>query len=206
NLRLAPAQDAVVDENARELVSDSLVQQRRSDAGVHATAKTQNYLFVADLGADSLDCLVNVAAHRPVPAAATDSVDKAGQNLAPSRRMDYFRVKLQAEHLRGAVLDRRVGGVLGNGDGFEPRRQSRQPVPVRIPDLECPRQIGEERAGAVFDAEGAFAVFAFLTRLDFSTEILGQELQAVANAQHGNAQLEDRGVGQRRFFRIDAGG
>ena len=104
----------------------------------------------------------------PGVAAAADAVDEAGQNLAPSRRMDYFRVKLQAEHPGGAVLDDRVGGVLRDGDGFEPRRQSRQPIPVRIPDLQGLRQAGEQRAGEVFDAERAFAVFAFLARLHSS--------------------------------------
>ena len=58
---------------------------------------------------------------------------------------------------------------------------------------------------AVLDAERAFAVFALLARLDLPAEILGQELQAVANAQHRDAQLEDGAVRQRRVLGIDAG-
>ena len=76
---------------------------------------------------------------------------------------------------------------------------------MRVPDLQGLRQVGEQGAGAVFDAERAFAVFAFLARLDLAAEILGQELQAVANAQHRDAELEDGGVGQRRVLGIDAG-
>ena len=52
--------------------------------------------------------------------------------------------------------------------------------------------------------ERALAVFTFLARLNFSTEILSQELQAVANTQHRDAELENGAIGQRRFVRIDA--
>ena len=65
-------------------------------------------------------------------------------------------------------------------------------------------QPGEERAEGVLDAECAFAVFALLARLDLAAQVLGQQLQAVADAEHGDAELEDRGVGQRRGLRIHA--
>ncbi len=136
HLRLASAQHAVVDENARELVADGLVQQRRRHARIHPAAQAQDHLLRADLRADGLDRLVNVVAHRPVPAAAADAVDEVGQNLAPARRVDHFGVELQAEHACGAVLDGRVSGVLRDGHRLEARRQLRQLVAVRIPDLQ----------------------------------------------------------------------
>jgi hypothetical protein len=65
DLRLARAQQAVVDENAGELVADGLVQQRRRHARIHAAAQAENDLFLADLRADFLDGLFDVIAHRP---------------------------------------------------------------------------------------------------------------------------------------------
>ena len=66
------------------------------------------------------------------------------------------------------------------------------------------RQIRKQGAEAVFDAERAFAVFALLARLDLAAEVLGQELDAVADAQHRDAELEKGAVGQRRVLRIHA--
>ena len=205
NLRLASAQQAVVDENAGELAANGLVQQRRRDARIHAAAQAQDHLFVADLGADGLRppgrcscCIVQFLPQPQMP------WTKLSEDLAPVRRVRHFRMKLQAEHLRGAILNGGVSRVLRDGHGFEASRQLRQLVPVRIPDLQGLRQAGEEGAAAVFDSERAFAVFALLARLDLPAEILGQELEAVANAQHRNAELEDGAVRQRRLLGIDA--
>ena len=89
--------------------ADGLVQQRRRDAGIHAAAQAEDHLLLADLRADGLDRLVDVVAHRPVLAAAADAVDEVGEDLAPARRVDHFRVELQAEHLarRGSRWRRR---------------------------------------------------------------------------------------------------
>ena len=91
HLRLAPAQQAVVDEDAGELVADGLVQQRRRDARIHAAAQAEDHLLLADLRADGLDRLVNVVAHRPVLAAAADAVDEVGDDLPAARRVDDLR-------------------------------------------------------------------------------------------------------------------
>ena len=111
HFRLARAQQAVVDENAGELVADGLVQQRRRDAGIHAAAQAENHLFLADLRADFLDGLLDVIAHRPVLAAAADAVDEIGNDFPAARRVDDFGMKLQAEKFPRAVLD---GGVIRN--------------------------------------------------------------------------------------------
>src|ERR1019366_9495792 len=85
--RLSSAQQAVIDENAGELTANGLVQQCRSYARIHAAAQTQDHLLNANLGADGLDRLVSIVAHRPVSAAAADAVDEAGEDLPPLRRV-----------------------------------------------------------------------------------------------------------------------
>ena len=141
HLRLAPAQQAVVDENAGELVADGLVQQRRRHAGIHAAAQAENHPFLADLRADLLDGLVDVTAHRPVLAAAADVVDEVGDDFPAARRVGHFGMKLQAEHFARAIFDRREFGILRDRDGFEAVGNFRELVAVRIPDLQRLRAV-----------------------------------------------------------------
>ncbi len=146
DFRLARAQQAIVDENAGELVADGLVQQRRRDAGIHAAAQAENDLLLADLRADFLDGLVDVVAHRPAFAAAADAVDEIGNDLAAARRVDDFGMELQAEEFPRAVFDGGVFGIFRDGDGFEAVGDFRELVAVGIPDLQRLRQLGEQRA------------------------------------------------------------
>ena len=71
-LRLAGAQQAVVDEDAGELVADRLVDQHRGDGGIDAAGEAADHLAAADLRADALDRLGAEAGHGPVAAAAAD--------------------------------------------------------------------------------------------------------------------------------------
>ena len=138
DFRLAPAQHAVIDENAGELVADGLVNQRRRDARIHTAAQAQNDLFLADLGANLLDGLFDVIPHRPLLAAAANLVDKIGDDFPAARRVDDFGMKLEAEKFPGAIFDRREFGIFRDGDGFEMARQFRELVAMRIPDLQFP--------------------------------------------------------------------
>src|SRR5215475_5877970 len=81
HLRLATAQQAIVYENASELVANGLVQQGGSDTGIHAAAQAQNDLLAVHLRADGLDGLLDVIVHRPVFAAAANIVNEVGQDL-----------------------------------------------------------------------------------------------------------------------------
>src|ERR1035441_1599220 len=156
--RLSSAQQAIIDENAGELTTNGLVQQCRSDARIHAAAQTQDHLLIAKLGADGLHRLVSIVAHRPTLAAAADAVDEAGEDLAPMRRVHHLRVKLQAEHPGGPVLDGCVSGVFSDGDRFEASRQLRQSVPMGIPNLHGFRQAREEGTNTVLYVWRALAL------------------------------------------------
>ena len=153
-------------------------------------AQAQDDLLLAHLGADCLDRLVDVIAHRPVLAAAADVVDEIGDDLPAVGRVHHFGMKLQAEHLALAVLDGGEVRILGHGHRFEAFGKLGQLVAVRVPDLESLRKVRKEGAKTVGDAQVAFAVFAFLAGLDLAAQIMGQQLHAVADAQHGDAQVE----------------
>ena len=65
-LALVQAQQPGVDEDARELVADRAVHQRRRDRRVHAAGQPADHARVADLRADLRDLVVDERARRPV--------------------------------------------------------------------------------------------------------------------------------------------
>lgn len=161
--------------------------------------------LLADLRADFVHRLVEVAAHGPVLPAAADAVDEVGDHFAPARGVHDLRMELDAEKPPMRMLDGRVVGVVGGADDDEVLRDACEFVAVRVPDLERRGQALEERARAVGDGERALAVFALLAFLDLPAEELREELHAVTDAEHGHAELEDAAVGQRRVSGIHAG-
>ena len=64
-LGLVLAQEAVVDEDARELVADGAVDEQRRDGRVDAARERADDLVVADLLADQLDLLLDELERRP---------------------------------------------------------------------------------------------------------------------------------------------
>ena len=52
-LGLVLTEQAVVHEDARELIADGLVQQRRGHAGIHAAAEAEDDMTAADFLADA---------------------------------------------------------------------------------------------------------------------------------------------------------
>ena len=78
-LGLALAQQAVVDEDAGELVADRLVDQHRGDRRIDAAGEAADHPALADLRADALDRLVAEGGHRPVAGEAGDVVDEVGR-------------------------------------------------------------------------------------------------------------------------------
>ena len=71
-LRLARAQQAVIDEDAGELLADRLVHQHRGDRRIDAARQAADHPPAAHLLADARDLRLAEAGHRPVAAAAGD--------------------------------------------------------------------------------------------------------------------------------------
>ena len=127
-------------------------------------------MFLADLCADVFHRLVNVAAHGPLAAAATNFLDEIAENGFALGCVHYFRVKLQSEKFALPVFHRGVWGIFRDRYGLETFGQFREFIPVGIPHLQAFGQFAEERAPAVFNREGAFAVLAFETAFNFASE------------------------------------
>ena len=85
---------------------------------------------------------------------------------------------------------------------FEARRQFERFVAVRHPDGEFLGQSLKQN-GIRNDVDFRAAVLALVRRAHFAAERVHHELQSVADAEHGHAQVEDARVGGRRVFVVD---
>ena len=111
-LGLALAEQAVVDEDAGELVADRLVDERRGGRRIDAAGEAADDAAVADLLADPLDLLVDHRRRRPLLLAAGDLAQEALEDRLPVRRVDDLGVELDAVEAALGVLaggDRRTG-------------------------------------------------------------------------------------------------
>ena len=118
-LSLVPAQQAVVHEDADELVADGLVEQGGDDGGIDAAGEAADDLGVAHLLADALDGLADEVAHLPVAGAAADAVEEVLEHLRAAGRVGDFGVELDAEEFLVRVADGGIGAGLRLGEPDE---------------------------------------------------------------------------------------
>jgi len=82
-------------------------------------------------------------------------------------------------------------------------RQRERFVAVAHPDLERRGQLGEELRCAVLDHHFGMSVFAAGRGEDLATHVMHDEVQAITDAEHGQAEREDLGVGGRCVGIVD---
>ena len=196
----------MIDENAGELVADSLGEQRRRDGGINAAGKRQQHLTVADLGADRFNGCAHIVAHRPIALCAADLIQEVVQHFLAVFGVVYFRVELHAVKAASfvAYADGRAGCAVRNK--AEAFGDLGHVVAVAHPRYALFRQALEQAAVGV-EKGGGLAVFASRIRLrgsDLSAEVVRHELAAVAYAEHGNAQLEYLRIHLRRAGSVNA--
>ena len=143
-LGLVLAQEAVVDEDARELVADRLVHEERRDGGVDAAGERAQHALRADGCADPRDLLLDDGGGRPRRRRARDLVEEVLEDLLPVRRVHDLGVELDAVEPPRAILEggdrgrRRAGSDLGS------RRRRRDRVAVAHPHGLLGREVVEE--------------------------------------------------------------
>src|SRR5260370_3831001 len=93
-LGLLFAQQAVVDEHARELVADGAVDEGGGDGRVHATRQRTDDTAIPDLGTDAFDRLGYEGAGAPRRVAVADAVKEVARHLTPALPVHYLRMEL----------------------------------------------------------------------------------------------------------------
>mgnify|MGYP000520507625 CR=1 FL=1 len=206
-LGLAEAQQAVVDEDAGQLIADGLVDQHRCDRTVDAAREAADHLLVAHLGPDPGDRLLAVGPHRPVALEAREAHEILVE-LRALRRVVHLGVELHRIEMARGIAGDGEGRVGRGAEHLKARRDLRDMVAVAHPDLlaallepavedrQTLRRGGHEGA-----AEFGGAVAAF----DLAAEAVHHHLLAVADPEDRHAEVEHARGGHRRALGEDRG-
>ncbi len=114
----------------------------------------------------------------------------------------HFGMKLHRVIFLRGVLDGgdRVGGAA---DQLEAGRKLHGLVAVRHPDCQWPLQTFEQRGIAAEQFHLRVAVLALVGGAHFAAQLVHHELQAVADAQHRQSEVQDALVRWRRIGVVD---
>ena len=194
----------MIDEEAGQLVADSLVHEGRGHGGVHAAGQGADDLRVADLLADLLNLLVHDGTGGPRGFQAGTLVEEVLQRVLAELGVAHLGVPLQAVEATLTRLEGRNGGLGGGGGDGEALGRALDGVAVAHPhDL----VVGgaAEQAGVTGDRSLGVPVLAGARATDGATKGVSHGLEAVADAQHGHAGLEDRGIDGGRTLLVHGG-
>ena len=203
-LGLAFAQKPVVDEHARELRAQGLMNERRRDRAVHAARKRADRVICAHLFSDRGHLLAQVHAQIPIGLDAADARGKTLQDLFSALGVRDFGVELHRIDASRSVFDDRWALVVAHGRELESGGELSDLVAMAHPHLHAAVEIGHQLACALQRNVRA-TVLAGFGRNDRSAKNLGDVLHAIADAQHRHAELEYGffARGARGFFVVN---
>ena len=221
--RFVQSQQAVVDENARQLVGNGAMENQRRDRRVDAAAQRADDAPAAHLAPNPCGCLVHEGRHRPVAGAAADAEGEIPQDLEAPFRVDHLRVEQNRVQAAARIRHRRDRRIRTGGDHCEPTRRRHDEIAMARPDPNLVRHVhkqgvlGHRNAFPRFapvvarrrlafpqDGHGCVAELALRRRRDPTAERIRHQLHAVTDAEHGDAQLVDARVAFRRSWFGDA--
>lgn len=198
----------MVDEDRRELVTNSLVHKLRRDGRVHSTADGSQNPTVSDELPYPTDLLLHEIAHGPVLGNAADVDGEVLQQLCAIWRVGDFWVELDSVDWLSVVGNGGVLGVLGGGDGVEPLGQLAQLVAVGHPHLHAALDALEQAVGMGVDALGIQLCHAVLPVSSTSHNVLAIQairklLETVAYSKNRDVEIEECRVDVWRSLIVD---
>ena len=187
-IALVLAQQAVIHEDAGQLIAHGALQQGSGHGAVHAAGQGQQHAAVADLTAALGHRLLHIGGHGPLGAEAADGVQEILQDLGAVFGMQHLGMELHAVELLVGALHRCVKAALGGADDLEAGRQALHLDAVAHPVDGLLRHIVKQRRFLV--GQFHLAVFAGLCLAALAAQQVHHQLLAIADAQHGDAHLE----------------
>ena len=203
---LVQAQQAMVDEDAGQLVADRAVDQRCGDAGVNPARQAQDHLFVTHLLADLRHRLGDVVAHHPVGTGAANLEHKALEHHLALQRVRHLGMELHGVKTPFFIGHACDCAARRAGHAFETRRHRGDLVAVAHPDFEHAMAFGRrvvgdavEQPGVAMGTQLGVAELAVVAPLDHPAELGRHRLHAVADAQHRDTEPPQR-VGRTQLL------
>ena len=186
-LGLAKPHQAMVDEDAGQLLADRFVDQDGGDRAVDSAGQPADHLSASDLGPNVGDLGIAVARHRPVAGAAADVTDEIGEKLAAVGRVHDLGVEHQAVAPRGLIGRDCERRAFGTGDHGEAGRERFHAVAVAHPHLvllsDLPQPVEQGRGRG--DVDEGSAELLLVGGHDLAAELLVKRLLAIADAEQG---------------------
>ena len=198
------AHQALVYEDTGQLVAHSPADEARGHRGVYAAGKAQNDLFIPDALSQGLDGILNKGVHLPIAPAQAHIVEEVPQHLVAELAVGDFRVVLHGVNALCLVFHGGHRAVIGAGRDFKALGQLLNAVCMAHPDNALGRHVLEQLGAGFFQIQADFAVLRGLCGDNGAAGHPCGELAAVANAQNGNAQLQNLRVIVGRGHIIDA--
>ena len=195
-LGLALAEQAVVDEDAGQLLADRAVHEQGRDGRVDAAGQPADDPLVAHLGADPIDLLLDDLQRRPGGRRADGPEQEVLQELGAARGVLHLGVELDAVEPALGALHRGHRRRRRRRGHPESRRGVGHRVEVAHPAAGRVGQVVEQLAAEV--AQLGLAVLPPARAGDRAAEGHGHGLHPVADAEHRDPELEHRRVERRR--------
>ena len=191
-ISFAHAKQPVIDEDADQLVANRLVNECGSDRpSPHPRrGRTSPVRVPTASRTDSTACsMMPTCVHdRPGPA---HLVEEVLDDLLPPHRVANLGVELHAKERAFGMLHRRNRRIRRCGDHPEPGRRCHHSVAMAHPHLLLFRQLMEQLDARELDSvAGPYSPTSLWATT--ATERLGNDLVAVADAEDGDAEIEDR--------------
>ena len=181
----------------------SAVHEGCHHAGVDAAGEAQDHAVPAHLRTDLGDLLVDDALHGPAGLETADAEEEVLEHAAAIGGMVHLGMELRGIEPARRALHRSHRARLGMRRDGEALRNTAHGVAVAHPHGLLARRRGQKLARALADELGG-AVLALVGMGDLAAEDDGHDLVAVAEAEHGQAEVEDGGVDLRRVLGIHA--
>ena len=202
DLALAFAEQPVVDEDAVQAVADRPVHERGRDRAVDAAGEAEHDLaLIADLRAHLLDLAVDDRARVPVAGEIAHLVEEVAQDLLAALGVADLGVELHPEEAARRVAHGRELARSRVRVRLEAGGHADDLVAVAHPDDRAAVDAGEGALGLAHVDLGV-AELALAGAVDVAAELAAHPLHPVADAQHGDAELEHAGRDGGRVVRV----
>lgn len=198
------SEEAVIDEDACQLLADRLREQDRRHGGVDAARKRTERLARADLLAQGFDRRLDEGRHLPIALAQRDAAHKVFKNLRAVFRVHDLGMELHGIELSCRIFHHRDGAVRGLCRHAKAFGRFGDVVGVTHPTDALLRYISKEHGRPVHNLKLRPAVLADRRCLNLAAKFVCHELRTVAYTEDGHAEGKNFLAVRRGILLVDA--